>query len=50
MVVFLVFLKDAWEVISDDACAAILDCSYCGKLLKQVNNTLLVLIPMNIYS
>ncbi|XP_074293044.1 uncharacterized protein LOC141619940 [Silene latifolia] len=39
------FFKDAWGVIGADVVAAVQDFFVTGKLLKQINNTTLTLIP-----
>ena len=45
MVLALFFIKKAWEVIGPDVTAAIKDFFMTGKLLKEVNNTLITLVP-----
>ncbi|XP_056688438.1 uncharacterized protein [Spinacia oleracea] len=39
------FYKDAWHVAGDEVIAAILDMLQNGKLLKEVNHTVITLIP-----
>ncbi|KAL0439728.1 UNVERIFIED_CONTAM: hypothetical protein Slati_2455800 [Sesamum latifolium] len=39
------FFKAAWPEIGGDICAAIMEFFHSGRLLKQINATLLVLIP-----
>ncbi|KAL0439816.1 UNVERIFIED_CONTAM: hypothetical protein Slati_2464600 [Sesamum latifolium] len=39
------FFKAAWPEIGNDICAAVTECFVSGRLLKQLNATLLVLIP-----
>ncbi|KAL0287129.1 UNVERIFIED_CONTAM: hypothetical protein Sradi_7130300 [Sesamum radiatum] len=39
------FFKSAWTKIGEDICAAVQEFFLSGKLLKQINTTLLVLIP-----
>ncbi|KAL0282289.1 UNVERIFIED_CONTAM: Retrovirus-related Pol polyprotein from type-2 retrotransposable element R2DM [Sesamum radiatum] len=39
------FFKAAWPVIGNDICAAVAEFFISGQLLKQLNATLLVLIP-----
>ncbi|XP_074304499.1 uncharacterized protein LOC141639227 [Silene latifolia] len=39
------FFKDAWDTIHDSFITAILDFFKTGKLLKEVNSTLITLIP-----
>ncbi|XP_074305552.1 uncharacterized protein LOC141640770 [Silene latifolia] len=39
------FFKDAWGVIGGDVVVAVQDFFITGKLLKQINNTTLTLIP-----
>ncbi|KAL0278054.1 UNVERIFIED_CONTAM: hypothetical protein Sradi_7300200, partial [Sesamum radiatum] len=40
------FYKAAWPVVEEEVMSAILEFFNTGKLLKQVNATLLALIPM----
>ncbi|KAL0298097.1 UNVERIFIED_CONTAM: hypothetical protein Scaly_3072700 [Sesamum calycinum] len=39
------FFKDAWPVVGDEVSAAVTEFFRTGRLLKQINATLLVLIP-----
>ncbi|KAL0409483.1 UNVERIFIED_CONTAM: hypothetical protein Sradi_1882700 [Sesamum radiatum] len=39
------FFKAAWPVIGNEVCAAVTEFFVSGRLLKQINATLLVLIP-----
>lgn len=39
------FFKDAWEIVGDDICRAVGDFFTTGRLLQQVNTTILTLIP-----
>jgi len=39
------FFQKAWLVIGDDLCEAVLEFFTSGKLLKEVNSTILTLIP-----
>ncbi|KAK4383217.1 hypothetical protein Sango_2797900 [Sesamum angolense] len=39
------FFKSAWAVIMDDFCSAVHDFFYHSRMLKQLNTTLLVLVP-----
>ncbi|XP_074302949.1 uncharacterized protein LOC141637289 [Silene latifolia] len=39
------FFKDPWEIIGVDICKAISDFFTYGRLLKQINHTLVTLIP-----
>ncbi|KAL0291803.1 UNVERIFIED_CONTAM: hypothetical protein Sradi_7012500 [Sesamum radiatum] len=39
------FFKAAWPVIGGDVCAAVVEFFQTGRLLKQINATLLTLIP-----
>ncbi|KAL0287048.1 UNVERIFIED_CONTAM: putative ribonuclease H protein [Sesamum radiatum] len=39
------FFKDAWPVVGEEVSAAVTEFFRTGKLLKQINATLLVLIP-----
>ena len=39
------FYKDAWHIVGDEVIAAILDMLQNGKLLKEVNHTVITLIP-----
>ncbi|XP_074319503.1 uncharacterized protein LOC141656489 [Silene latifolia] len=41
------FYKDAWDVIGDEVCAAIINFFDSGQLLSQVNATVITLIPKN---
>lgn len=38
------FYKDSWVILGNDVTAAVLDFLNSGKLLKEVNNTILTLI------
>ncbi|XP_074265375.1 uncharacterized protein LOC141587805 [Silene latifolia] len=42
---FSAFFKDAWDVVGAIVCLAIKDFFQTGKLLKQLNHTLISLIP-----
>ncbi|XP_074297012.1 uncharacterized protein LOC141627683 [Silene latifolia] len=39
------FFKDSWEIIGGDICKAIADFFTHGRILKQINHTLVTLIP-----
>ncbi|GKB10356.1 RNA-directed DNA polymerase, eukaryota, reverse transcriptase zinc-binding domain protein [Tanacetum coccineum] len=39
------FFKKAWEVVGKDVCQAVKDFFENGKLLKEINSTLIALIP-----
>ncbi|XP_021857550.2 uncharacterized protein [Spinacia oleracea] len=39
------FYKDAWHIVGDDVIIAILDMLQNGELLKEVNHTVITLIP-----
>ncbi|XP_021853706.1 uncharacterized protein [Spinacia oleracea] len=39
------FYKDAWHIVGDEVIAAILDMLQQGKILKEVNHTVITLIP-----
>ncbi|XP_074290450.1 uncharacterized protein LOC141617164 [Silene latifolia] len=39
------FFRDAWEIIGDEICAAIQNFFDTGKLLTQINATIITLIP-----
>ena len=39
------FFKKSWEVVGDDFCFAIRDFFSSGKLLKQVNHSIIALVP-----
>jgi len=39
------FFQDHWVIIQDLLCTAIKDFFHSGKLLKEVNHTLITLIP-----
>ncbi|KAK4382056.1 putative mitochondrial protein [Sesamum angolense] len=45
-----VFYKAAWPVIGEEVVKAILEFFTTGRLLKQVNTTILALIPKEIFS
>ncbi|XP_074305588.1 uncharacterized protein LOC141640806 [Silene latifolia] len=42
---FSAFFKDAWSIVGPDLCSAVHDFFRTGKLLKQVNHTMVTLIP-----
>lgn len=39
------FFKDAWHIVGNDVIQAIQEFFHTGTLLKEVNNTLITLIP-----
>ncbi|GJW79484.1 RNA-directed DNA polymerase, eukaryota, reverse transcriptase zinc-binding domain protein [Tanacetum coccineum] len=39
------FFKKAWSIVGNDACLAIKELFMIGKLLKEINSTLIALIP-----
>ncbi|XP_074293532.1 uncharacterized protein LOC141620604 [Silene latifolia] len=39
------FCKDAWEIVGDEVCAVVLNFFDSGKMLNQINATLITLIP-----
>lgn len=39
------FFKATWEIIGDDVCDAVQKSFKNGKLLKQINDTMISLIP-----
>ncbi|XP_021835103.2 uncharacterized protein [Spinacia oleracea] len=39
------FYKDAWHIVGDEVIAAILDMLQQGRILKEVNHTVITLIP-----
>ncbi|XP_021848075.2 uncharacterized protein [Spinacia oleracea] len=39
------FYKDAWSIVGDDVVSAVLDVLQHGKLLKELNHTVITLIP-----
>uniref|UniRef100_A0A803N1E0 Reverse transcriptase domain-containing protein n=1 Tax=Chenopodium quinoa TaxID=63459 RepID=A0A803N1E0_CHEQI len=39
------FFKASWEIIQEDLCKAVMDFFAHGKLLKQVNTTVITLVP-----
>ncbi|XP_056697781.1 uncharacterized protein [Spinacia oleracea] len=39
------FYRDAWQIVGSDIIAAVLDVLQSGKLLKEVNHTVITLIP-----
>ncbi|KAL0292138.1 UNVERIFIED_CONTAM: hypothetical protein Sradi_7001300 [Sesamum radiatum] len=44
------FFKAAWPVVGEEITAAVMDFFTTGRLLKQVNATLITLIPKDINS
>ena len=46
------FYKQAWSVVGGDLCAAVQDFFHYGRLLKQVNHSIIALVPksMNVSS
>nr|GEZ28416.1 RNA-directed DNA polymerase, eukaryota, reverse transcriptase zinc-binding domain protein [Tanacetum cinerariifolium] len=39
------FFKDSWSVVGDDVCKAVRDFFSNGKLLKEINSTIISLVP-----
>lgn len=39
------FFKKSWDVVGQDVCLAIHDFFNCSRLLKEVNHTIIALIP-----
>ncbi|XP_074266725.1 uncharacterized protein LOC141590006 [Silene latifolia] len=39
------FFKDSWKIIGDEVCDIVQDFFHSGKFLKQLNSTILTLIP-----
>lgn len=39
------FFKSAWELIGDDICKAVLDFFDNGMILRELNNTIIALLP-----
>uniref|UniRef100_A0A803N4X7 Uncharacterized protein n=1 Tax=Chenopodium quinoa TaxID=63459 RepID=A0A803N4X7_CHEQI len=39
------FFKDSWDVVNGDVCKAVLGFFTHGKLLRQVNATVITLVP-----
>nr|GEZ16883.1 hypothetical protein [Tanacetum cinerariifolium] len=39
------FFKDSWSVVGDDVCKAVRDFFSNGKLLKEINSTVISLVP-----
>lgn len=39
------FFKQAWPIIGEDLCAAVQDFFHSGKLLKQINHSIIALVP-----
>jgi len=39
------FFKKSWEVIGEDFYATVHDFFVCGKLLKQINHSIITLVP-----
>ncbi|XP_074298665.1 uncharacterized protein LOC141629588 [Silene latifolia] len=39
------FYKDAWSIIGEEICAAVMNFFETGKLLTQINSTIITLIP-----
>jgi len=38
------FFHSAWPIIGDNVCEAVLEFFHCGKLLKEVNSTIITLV------
>lgn len=41
------FFKSSWDVIGPEVCSAILDFFHKGKLLREINHTILILLSKN---
>ncbi|XP_011016286.1 PREDICTED: uncharacterized protein LOC105119798 [Populus euphratica] len=39
------FFKQAWHIISEDFCSTVQDFFHSGKLLKQINHSIIALVP-----
>jgi hypothetical protein len=39
------FFHSSWPIISDNVCEAVLEFFHHGKLLKEVNSTIITLVP-----
>jgi hypothetical protein len=42
------FFKQAWNVVGEDLCAAVQDFFHSGRLLKQVNHSIISLVPKSV--
>jgi hypothetical protein len=39
------FFKHSWDVVGQDVCAAVRDFFQSGQLLKQINHSIIALVP-----
>ena len=44
------FFKSAWSVVGDDFCAAVQDFFRSGRMLKQINHSVISLIPKSAHA
>lgn len=43
------FYKDSWSIVGDEVVADVLDSLNIGKILKELNNKIITLIPKTAY-
>ncbi|KAL2248485.1 UNVERIFIED_CONTAM: hypothetical protein Sindi_2700800 [Sesamum indicum] len=44
------FFKKTWNIIGDQVCRAVLDFFRCGRMLRQLNHTIIALVPKSDHS
>ncbi|KAL2248467.1 UNVERIFIED_CONTAM: hypothetical protein Sindi_2699000 [Sesamum indicum] len=44
------FFKKAWNIVGDQVCKAVLDFFRCGRMLRQLNHTIIALVPKSDHS
>ncbi|KAL2225249.1 UNVERIFIED_CONTAM: Retrovirus-related Pol polyprotein from type-2 retrotransposable element R2DM, partial [Sesamum indicum] len=44
------FFKKAWNIVGDQVCRAVLDFFRCGRMLRQLNHTIIALVPKSDHS
>ncbi|XP_020555063.1 uncharacterized protein LOC105178632 [Sesamum indicum] len=47
---FSCFFKKAWNIVGDQVCRAVLDFFRCGRMLRQLNHTIIALVPKSDHS